>query len=52
MLLFASLFIAIVSFFNIIIAIFVAEQFEKYDPISWVCLALLINGILIYLIAK
>ena len=39
MLLFTSLFIAIVSFMNIIIAIFVAEQFEKYDPISWVSMA-------------
>jgi hypothetical protein len=36
MLLFASLFIAIVSFMNIIIAIFIAEQFEKYDPIRYV----------------
>lgn len=52
MLLFTSLLVAIVSFVNIIIAIFIAENIEPYDPILWVTLAIGLNGILIYLIAR
>jgi hypothetical protein len=47
-----SIGIALVSFFNILIAIFVAENIEPYDPILWVCVALLINSLLIYMIAR
>lgn len=52
MLLFTSLLVAIVSFVNIIIAIFIAENIEPYDTILWVTLAIGLNGILIYLIAR
>lgn len=44
--------IALVSFFNIIIALFVADNVEPYDPILWVCIALIVNSLLIYLIAR
>jgi hypothetical protein len=47
-----SIGIAIVSFFNIIIALFVADNVEPYDPILWTCLALTVNSLLIYLIVR
>jgi hypothetical protein len=47
-----SIGISIISFFNIIIAFFVADNIEPYDPILWVCLALVANSLLIHLIVR
>jgi len=47
-----SIGISIVSFFNIIIAIFISEQTDPNDPILWTCLALAVNSLLIYLVIR
>jgi hypothetical protein len=47
-----ALVIALVSFFNIIIAIFISEQTYPNDPILWTCLALAVNSLLIYLVIR
>ena len=47
-----SIALSIISFINIIMAIFISEQFERNDPILWVCIALMINSLLIYLIVR